>query len=175
MFYSRRNLSAEQKSNHNRMKRRRGERFSQKLTPYPHIFFTENLFYGKVLWQSKLEKKFIDQILSYIRFSFEIRAYLGHLSQMILFKIWAKHKVKLYIYFVNQFLREKRHKRWRQECKQKQWLLLKFCNIFDLLISRTAKIAWWRPVFKFDFYAFSNNEQLRKEISWKRFYCIIPP
>ena len=29
---------------------------------------------------------------------------------MILFKKWAKHKVKSYIYCVNQFLREKRHK-----------------------------------------------------------------
>ena len=29
---------------------------------------------------------------------------------MILFKIWAKHKVKSYIYCVNQFLRKKRHK-----------------------------------------------------------------
>ena len=29
---------------------------------------------------------------------------------MILFKKWAKHKVKSYIYCVNQFLREKRYK-----------------------------------------------------------------
>ena len=81
---------------------------------------------------------------------------------MILFKKWAKHKVKSYIYCVNQFLHEKRHKKWSQECKQKQSLLFSFCNIFDLLISRTEKIAWWPPVFKLDFYIFSYNEQLRK-------------
>ena len=81
---------------------------------------------------------------------------------MILFKKWAKHKVKSYIYCVNQFLREKRHKKWNQECKQKQSLLFNFCNIFDLLTSRTQKIAWWPPVFKPDFYIFSYNEQLRK-------------
>ena len=81
---------------------------------------------------------------------------------MILLKKWAKHKVKSYIYCVNQFLREKRHKKWNQECKQKQSLLFNFCNIFDLLTSRTQKIAWWPPVFKPDFYIFSFNEQLRK-------------
>ena len=37
-----------------------------------------------------------------------------------------------------------------------------FCNIFDLLTSRTQKIAWWPPVFKPDFYIFSYNEQLRE-------------
>ena len=42
---------------------------------------------------------------------------------MVLFKKWAKHEVKSYIYCVNQFLREKRHKKWSQECKQKQSLL----------------------------------------------------
>ena len=52
---------------------------------------------------------------------------------MILFKKWDKHKIKSYIYCVNQFLREKRHKKWSQE--------FNFCNIFDLLISRTEKIA----------------------------------
>ena len=36
---------------------------------------------------------------------------------MILFKNWAKHKVKSYIYCVNQFLREERHKKSNQECK----------------------------------------------------------
>ena len=36
---------------------------------------------------------------------------------MILFKKWAKHEVKSYIYCVDQFLREKRHKKWNQECK----------------------------------------------------------
>ena len=73
---------------------------------------------------------------------------------MILLKKWAKHKVKSYI-CVNQFLRKKRHK---NETKN----VNKFCNIFDLLTSRTQKIARWTPVFKPDFYVFSFNEQLRK-------------
>ena len=81
---------------------------------------------------------------------------------MILFKKWAKHKVKSYIYCVNQFLREKRHKKWNQECKQKQSLLFNFCNIFDLLTSRSQKITSWPPVSKSDIYTFSFNEQLRK-------------
>ena len=87
---------------------------------------------------------------------------------MILFKKWAKHKVKLYIYWVNQFLREKRHKKWRQECKQKQSLLFSVCNIFDLLISRTEKIAWWLPAFKshFTYFPIMNNSVKFKEISW---------
>ena len=55
----------------------------------------------------------------------------------------------------------KRHKKWNQECKQKPSLLFNFCNIFNLLTSRTEKIAWW-PDFKPDFYIFSFNEQLRK-------------
>ena len=81
---------------------------------------------------------------------------------MILFKKWSKHKVKSYIYCVNQFLREKRHKKLSQECNQKQSLLFIFRNIFDLLISRTKKIVWWPPVFKPGFYVFSCNEQLRE-------------
>ena len=81
---------------------------------------------------------------------------------MILFRKWAEHKVKYDIYCVNQFLREKRHKKWNQECKQKQSLLFNFCNIFDPLTSRTQKIAWSPPVFKPDFYIFFYNEQLRK-------------
>ena len=76
---------------------------------------------------------------------------------MILFKKWAKRKVKSYIYCV-KFLRKKRHKKWNQECEQKQYLLFNFCNIFGLLTSRTQKIAWWPPVFKPDFYIFSYNE-----------------
>ena len=55
----------------------------------------------------------------------------------------------------NQILRAKRHKKWNQECKQKQSLLFNFCNIFNLLTSRTQKISWWPPVFKPDFYIFS--------------------
>ena len=81
---------------------------------------------------------------------------------MILLKKWAKHKVKSYIYCVNQFLRKKRHEKWNQECKQKQSLLYNFCDIFDLLTYRTQKIVSWPPVFKPDFYIFSYNDQLRK-------------
>ena len=81
---------------------------------------------------------------------------------MILFKKWAKHKVKSYIYCVNQFLPEKRHKKWKQECKQKQSFLFNVCDIFDLLTSRTQKIASWPPVSKFDFYIFSYNERPKK-------------
>ena len=49
---------------------------------------------------------------------------------MILFKKWAKHEVKSYIYCEDQFLREKRHKKWNQECKQKQSFLFNFCDYF---------------------------------------------
>ena len=83
---------------------------------------------------------------------------------MILFKKWAKHIV-IYIssiYWGNQFLHEERHKKWNQECKQKQSLLFNFCNIFDLLNSRTQKIAWWPLVLKPDFYRFSTQENLKK-------------
>ena len=81
---------------------------------------------------------------------------------MILFKKWAKHKVKSYIYCVNQLLSEKHHKKWGQECKQNQSLLFNFCNIFDLMISRTEKMAWRPPVFKPYFYIFFYNDKLRK-------------
>ena len=42
-----------------------------------------------------------------------------------------------------------------------------FWNIFYLLTSRTEKIACRPPVFKPDFYTFSNNWRLRK--IWKKF------
>ena len=81
---------------------------------------------------------------------------------MILLQKWAKHKVKSNTYCVNQFLRKKCHKKRNQECTQKQSLLFNFCYIFDLLTSRTEKIARWPHVFKPDFYIFSYNEQLKK-------------
>ena len=74
----------------------------------------------------------------------------------------VQNKVKSNIYYVNQFLRKKRHKKWNQECKQKQSILLNLWKIFDLLTSRTEKIARWPAVFKPDFHIFSFNEQLRK-------------
>ena len=72
---------------------------------------------------------------------------------MVLFKKWAKHKIKSDIYCVIHFLREKRHK---TETKNVNNLF----SIFDILNSRTEEIAWWPPVFKPDFYIFS-NQQLR--------------
>ena len=81
---------------------------------------------------------------------------------MNLFKKFSQHKVKSNIYYVDQFLRKKRHKKLNQECKQKQSLLFNFCSIFDLLTYRTQAIALWSPVFKPDFYIFPFNEQLRK-------------
>ena len=77
---------------------------------------------------------------------------------MILFKKLASDKVRSYIYCANQFLHEKHHKKWNQECKQKHSLLFSFCSIFNLLTSRTPKIAWWPPVLKPD--------------SWTSFYWI---
>ena len=60
---------------------------------------------------------------------------------MNLFKKFSQHKVKSNIYYVDQFLRKKRHKKINQECEQKQSLLLDFCNIFDLLTYRNQTIA----------------------------------
>ena len=81
---------------------------------------------------------------------------------MILFKKWAKHKAKSYIYCVNHFLREKRHKKWNLECEQEESFLFNFCDIFDLLTSITQKITRWPPAFKPDFSIFPYNEQLWK-------------
>ena len=55
--------------------------------------------------------------------------------------------------------------------------LFNFCNIFDILTSRTEKIAWQPLVFKPDFYMFSYNEQLGKfkEVSSTSFCCIKLP
>ena len=53
--------------------------FSQKLTPCPHNCFHLKPFLWKGPLTVKVRKKFIDQILSYISFCFEIRAHLGHL------------------------------------------------------------------------------------------------
>ena len=63
-------------------------------------------------------------------------------------KKWVRHKVKSYIYCVNQSLRETCHKKWNQECKSKQYFLFNLCNIFDHLTFKTEKIAWWTSFFK---------------------------
>ena len=70
---------------------------------------------------------------------------------MILFKNWAKQKVKSYIYYVNQFLRGKRHKNKTRNVSKNSL----FCLIFVIFFI-------FSPVFKPDFYIFSYNEQLRK-------------
>ena len=87
---------------------------------------------------------------------------------MVLLKKWARHKVKSYTYCVNQFLPEKHHKEWNQECKRKQSLMFNFYNIFDLLTSWTQKIAWWPPVFKHDFCIFPYNDPPDIKTSWRR-------
>ena len=81
---------------------------------------------------------------------------------MILFKKWAKHKVKSYIYCGNQFLREKHHKNETKNANKNSLFCFNFCDIFHLLTSRTQKIARWPHVFKPDFYIFSFNQQLKK-------------
>ena len=58
-------------------------------------------------------------------------------------------------------MREKRHKKWNQESKQKQSHMPSFCNIFDLLTSRTQKIASCPPVLKPNF-SYSLYWKLRK-------------
>ena len=58
-------------------------------------------------------------------------------------------------------MQEKRHKNETNDANKKS-STFSFCNIFDLLTSRTQKIAWWPPVCKRAFYIFPYNEQLRK-------------
>ena len=81
---------------------------------------------------------------------------------MILLKKWAKHKVKSYTYCGNQFLREKRHKKWNEKVNKNSL----FCSIVIFLISRTQKIAWW-PLFLnliFTYFPKTNNSRKFKEI-----------
>ena len=49
---------------------------------------------------------------------------------MILFKKCAKHKVKLYIYCVNQFLREKRNKNEAKNVNKN----IQFCLFFVIFL-----------------------------------------
>ena len=127
--------------------------FFQKLTPYPHIFFHLKSFLLKGPLTVKVRKKIINK-----------------------FNWWSCSKnqpnTKL-----NQILREKRHKNWKQECKQKHSLLFNFCNIFDLLTSRTQKIACdlLFLTLVFTYFPIMNNSGKFKEILSTSFYCIIPP
>ena len=52
-----------------------------------------------------------------------------------------------------------------------------FCSIFDILTSRTEKIARSLPVFKiyFAYFPIMNNSGKFKEILWISVYCIMPP
>ena len=79
---------------------------------------------------------------------------------MILLKQWARHKVKSFIVWISFCARNA----ITDETKNvnKNSLVFNFCNIFDLLTSRTQKIARLPPVFKPDFYKFPYNEQLKK-------------
>ena len=90
---------------------------------------------------------------------------------MILSKKWANHKVESCIYCVNQFLREKCHKRWNQKYKQKQCLLFNFyILIFWPLELRKYDVE---PLFLkliFTYFSVINNSGKFKEISWTRFY-----
>ena len=68
-------------------------------------------------------------------------------------------------------MREKRHKKWNQEYKQKQSLLFSLYYSFDLLTSRTE------PLFLdlvFTYFPIMNNSGKFKEISSTNFCCIIP-
>ena len=93
--------------------------------------------------------------------------------------------VKSYIYCLNQLLGEKRHKKWNQECKRKHYLLFNFCNIFDLLTSRTQVTTLNITVTKyhgdpllldlmFRYFSITNSSGKIKEISSTSFYCIKP-
>ena len=53
--------------------------FFSEINPVPPHFFHLKSFLWKDSLAVKVRKTFIDQILSYISFCFEIRAHLGHL------------------------------------------------------------------------------------------------
>ena len=84
---------------------------------------------------------------------------------MILFRKWAKHKDKSCIYCANQFLCEKRHKKWGQECKQKQSLLFNFCNILIYWSLEPRKehgdLLFLNLIFTY-FPTMNNQENLKK-------------
>ena len=100
--------------------------FFSESSPVPHLLshtFTQNPFYGRVFWQSKLEKNhqsdfLLHQFLS--RNTCTFRSCFVQTSKIIKFNKWscpkkrARYKVKSYIYQVNQSLHEKHHKRWHQ-------------------------------------------------------------
>ena len=118
--------------------------FFSEINSIPPYFFHLKSFLWKGSLTVKITKK-IDQNLGYISFYFEIRVHLGHLflqtpkaikfNRWFCSKKWAKPKVESYIYCENQYLREKRHKKWSQECKQKQPLLFNFCNVDSLFLN----------------------------------------
>ena len=143
-----------------------------KINPISTYLFHLKSFLWKGPLAIKARKKFINQILSFISFSFEIHAHLAHFfgypPKIIKFNRWYclenDPSTKLYLLW-KSVLCEKHHKTWSQEWKQKQSLLFNFCNIFDLLISKTEKYhgepLFLSRIFK-NFPIMNNLENLKK-------------
>ena len=91
--------------------------FSENSTVLPYFFHLKS-FLWKVLLKIKFRKKSVHQILGYISFCSEIRVWLSHYfawtPKIIKFNRWSCSKSL--IYCLNNFLREKCHKKWIQEC-----------------------------------------------------------
>ena len=103
---------------------------------------------------------------------------------LIVFKFdrWSCSKnepnTRINIYFLCtyvSFLQEKRHKKWNQDCKQKQSLLFNFCDIFYLLTSSKEHGGYLFLNIIFAYFPVMNNWGKFKEISSTIFYCIIRP
>ena len=65
---------------------------------------------------------------------------------MILFKNWAKQKVKSYIYYVNQFLRGKRHKNKTKNVSKNSLFCLIFV-IFFIFSPLELRKYYGEPLF----------------------------
>ena len=138
------------------------------MNPQPSFFFHLKSFPWKFPLTVKAREKNMDQILSYISFCFEIRTHLGHLfvypPKIIQFNSWSSLKnepsTKLNHIFIVQisFWVRNAIKHEAKNVKKKQWLLFNFCNIFDLLICRTAKNMI------FTCFPILNNSRIFKEI-----------
>ena len=124
--------------------------FFQKLTPYPYIFFHSKSFLWKDRLTVKVRKKNhrsdfgLHHFLYWNRSSFRI-------NSCNKFNRWSCSKnepgTKLnHIYCVNQFLRQKHNKKWNQECKQKQSILIIFVTF---LIFWPLELRKWhgKPLF----------------------------
>ena len=158
------------------------------INPVPPIFFfTENPSYGKALWQSKLEKRIIDQILGCISFCFEIRAYLGHLfawtPQIIKFNRWSCSKNEpntklnhIFIVLISFYARNA----WKNETKNANKNSL-FCSIFVIYLifwplelrKQHGDPLYLDPIFTY--VPLMNKPVKFEEIPWTSLYCILPP